>query len=292
MKRAVVVATLALVVGLFGGASSPAAAQVRECDEYATEGYCISWNDEQPGGGGGSAGGTGVSTGVPACYWEALPAPPDMSGLVQPPPDVPVVWQRWVCPGEADPGPGGPAVPIMIRWVEAVTVTPEELASAAFARLARRLPGPEVVSSPPAGTAAIIDVPVFVAVSNWTGALSESECAAGLCVTVTATPQLTFSPGEPGSGTIECAGSGTGHVAGTDPMAAAQRPGACAHAYRHRTGIGGRPATWPGEVTVTWTIAWTASGGATGTLPTVTRTSLLPRAVEEVQSIVVAEHSP
>lgn len=44
---------------------------------------------------------------------------------------------------------------------------------------------------------------------------------------------------------------------------------------------------WPGSVRVTWTISWSASTGVSGSLPSVTRATALPRAVEEVQAVVV-----
>lgn len=278
-------ATLALGEG-------PAVAAPRLCAEYGTLGFCVEW-EEGPAGTGGSGGGPApeVSTEV-VCYWETLEAIPptaiDSGFLPGAPTGVPLVWQQRVCTDgsrDSDPLSG-------VRWAVAQTVSPGELAAAARARLARLLPAPELETSPPIGTPAIIGIPTFVAVDNWTGSVSESECAAGLCVTVTATPELTFTPGEPASDAIACAGRGTQHHPGADPQDEASTPGACAHAFGHRTAAADRPEEWPGTVAVTWMISWSASTGESSSMPSVTRTAALPRAVDEVQAPVVGGELP
>jgi hypothetical protein len=218
------------------------------------------------------------------CYWVTIPDPSDDPtiwvdfGPSPPPIGVTLVWQAWVC----SDGSGTFA----LRWI--IPATPANLAAIARGQLLGTMPQPSVSSSPPVGTASIVEVPVFVEVTNWTGVVTDSECAGGLCVTVTATPALTFSPGETGSSPIACAGSGTRYDPdGGSAESQASADGACAYAYRYRTAVDGRPAAWPGSVSVTWTLAWTASTGASGSLPAVTRSTLLPRAVREVQTVVV-----
>lgn len=266
-----------------------ATASVGQCVEYDSQGFCVEWDVATPGGPGSSRGVRG-STERPTCYWVTVQD--DLSqdptiwidfGLTPPPEGAEVVWQSWECTD------GSPA--FNFRWV--LAATPENLASVARGRLVGVLPQPAVRSSPAVGTASIVDVPVFVEVTNWTGTTSASECAGGLCVTVTASPSLSFSPGEPGSSPLACAGSGTRYdPEGPPPEEQAAAPGACAYAYRLRTGAEGRPGAWPGSVSVTWTLAWSASSGASGALPAVTRSSSLPRAVEEVQTVVVGGQSP
>lgn len=206
----------------------------------------------------------------------------DRYGLQFPPADVEVYWQGWVCDGGA---------PTNYRWV--VAITPESLAQTARGRLVGRLPQPVVSASPPLGTPSIIGVPVFVSIGNWTGVVQDSECAGSLCVTVRATPELVFNSGEPGAGSIVCAGSGSTYRTGSGtPDAQAAVAGACAYAYSARTGVAGRPAEWPGEVSVTWSIGWTASSGASGSLPSVTRSAAVPRAVAEVQTVIAGGDTP
>lgn len=165
---------------------------------------------------------------------------------------------------------------------------PEELAGRVRVRLVGDLPQPSATTSPAAGEPAIVNHPTFLAVDGWTETVTDQECAFLLCVTVTATAQLTWNPGEPGAPTVTCDAGGTTYDP-TGPPAAEQAaaPGACTHAYTQRTGAAGRPAAWPGAATVTWNLTWTSTVGPGGTLTPVTRTIDLPRAVDEVQAVVV-----
>ncbi|MGE3448638.1 MAG: hypothetical protein AB7H92_13780 [Microbacteriaceae bacterium] len=267
----------AVYLGGPAGASGPG-----QCVSYSPLGYCVDWDVPTPGG---PPAGRGVSTGRATCYWvtitEDLSEDPSIwfdFELTRPPEGVTVVWQTRVCTDGS--------APFTFRWV--IPATPANLAAIARGRVLGTMPQPSINSSPPVGTASIVEVPVFVEVTNWTGVVTDSECAGGVCVTVTATPQLTFTPGEAGSSPVACAGSGTRYEpdgAGSEAQASAD--GACTYTYRLRTGVDGRPARWSGSVSVTWAISWTASSGATGSLPAVTRTTSLPRAVREVQAVVV-----
>ena len=281
--RSALVAALVAAV-LIGNAASAGATEPGQCVNYSPLGYCIDWDVPTPGGP-PSGGGGGGSTDEVVCYWVTIPD--DLSedptiwfdfNLTPPPPGVTVVWQSWEC--------SDGSATFAFRWI--IPATPANLAAIAGGQLLGTMPQPSVSSSPPVGTASIVEVPVFVEVTNWTGVVTDSECAGGLCVTVTATPALTFFPGETGSSPIACAGSGTRYDSGGGSAESqASADGACAHAYRYRTAVDGRPAAWPGSVSVTWTMTWTASTGASGSLPAVTRSTLLPRAVREVQTVVV-----
>lgn len=286
--RAVLAAVLGPII-LLSTAAGAAPSDIGECTEVDSQGYCVEWDVLTPGNPGGGGGG-GQPTDEVTCYWVTIPG--DLAedpsiwvdfGLSPPPVGVTVVWQSWVC----SDGSGT----LSIRWI--IPSTPANLATIARGRLVGVLPQPSVDSSPPVGTAAIVGVPVFVDVTNWTGVVTESECAGGMCVTVTATPTLTFTPGETGSSSVRCAGSGSRYDPDGDSAEdQASEDGACAYKYRLRTGVQGRPSAWPGSVSVTWTISWTASTGASGSLPAVTRATLLPRAVNEVQTVVVGGETP
>jgi hypothetical protein len=276
-----------LIVGALLGLPDAVAASESpgQCVNYSPLGYCVDWDVPTPGGPPSDGGGGGGSADDVVCSWVTIPDPSidDPSvyydfNVAPAPADVTVVWQALEC------SDGVPST--NLRWV--IPATPENLAAMARGRVVGALPQPTVNSSPPVGTASIVEVPVFVEVTNWTGTITDSECAGGLCVTVAATPTLVFTPGEPGSGSVSCAGSGTRYDPDGPSMedqAAAE--GVCAYAYRLRTGIEGRSGEWAGSASVTWTITWTASSGATGSLPSVTRTTQIPRAVREVQAVVV-----
>jgi hypothetical protein len=184
----------------------------------------------------------------------------------------------WVEPGQPPPGP-------------AQTVSPTQLAQQVRVRLEGNLPKPTVSSSPAPGIAALIGFPSFVAVDNWQDRATDSQCdpiVGALCVRVVATPRLEWTPGEPGAPTVACAGPGTRFDPGGAPPAdQAAAPGACAYAYRARTGVAGRPDAWPGEVSVRWELQWTTNGtGSGGSLPDVVKTAAVPRSVDEVQTVV------
>lgn len=286
MIRPRIAVGLLVVVAVLGVAGQAAASESPgQCVNYSPLGYCVDWDVPTPGGppsGGGGGGGSGDEV---VCYWITIPDPSahDPSvffdfGLAPPPSGAAVVWQALEC------SDGLPAV--QLRWV--IPLTPGDIAGNIRGEIVGLLPQPTINSSPPFGTASIVDVPVFVEVTNWTGNVVDSACAGGMCVTVTATPSLTFSPGEPGAGTVSCAGSGTRYDPdGPSMEEQASADGACTHAYRLRSGVEGRPGAWAGSVSVTWTISWTSSTGASGTLPAVTRTTQVPRAVREVQAVVV-----
>ena len=287
MKLVRAVLLLAVSSGVFfaGAPAGSAAGGVDRCATFSVTGYCVGWDVSTPGGPTKPAASGGGGGDAVTCGWQDIPGfnaddPSALQnfGLAAPPAGVAVVWQTIAC------SDGGSRYEF--RWI--IPVTPATLAATASGRLEAELPQPSVVSDPPVGTASIVRVPVFVEVTNWTGVASQSECAAGLCVTVTATPALTFDPGEPTAVQRRCAGSGSRYVpGGGDPVAQASVPGACAYAYRLRTGVSSRPASWPATVSVTWVIGWVASSGETGTLPSVTRTTSVPRTVNEVQSVVV-----
>jgi hypothetical protein len=205
--------------------------------------------------------------------------PPMWIGYDPPPPDMDVIWQATLCSFRL-------GLVFMYRWLP--VVTPEIVANDLWVELSGTLPTPEIASDPAPGVHAIIDVPVYVEVTNWTGVLTPSQCEAGFCVTVTVTPSLVFRPGEPDSSAIACVGQGSRYDPnGPDIEDQAAEPGACSHAYRHRTGADGRPDAWPAEMAVTWTITWTSTAGNGGSLPSVTRSTASPRGVDEVQTVVV-----
>lgn len=284
-------AGLAAVLGtlvLWPTAAGAAPSNIGECAVADSQGYCVEWDVPTPGHP-GSDGGSGGHPTV-SCYWVTIPT--DLSqdpttwfefGLTRPPEGVTVVWQSREC--------SDGSVRLDVRWI--IPATPANLAASVRGRLLGVLPQPSVDSSPPVGTAAIVGVPVFVDVTNWTGIRTEDECAGGTCVTVTATPSLKFLPGETASPPVHCAGAGSRYDPhGGSAAAQASANGACAYKYRLRTGAQGRPSAWPGAVSVTWTVSWTASSGASGSLPAVTRATALPRAVEEVQAVVIGGETP
>lgn len=228
-------------------------------------------------------------------------------------------WEQSGVAGPAGQGDGGPFLEVVgtaspgaefyaevcdgaytgrVTWVPAddpaaatPVPAPEQLASVIRVRLEGRLAAPTVAATPEPGVAAFVGYPSFVSVTNWTGVVRDRECdpTGALCVTVTATPSLRWSPGEPDAPMVECAGSGTPFdPAGPHPDVQAAAAGACAYPYRLRTGVDGRPDVWPGVVSVVWDLVWSSTSGAAGSLPAVEKSAPVPRAVDEVQTVVVS----
>lgn len=289
MNMARPVAAVAIAAAISVGTSSRvSAADPGECMSYSPLGFCIEWSTpgaESPGNPGSTGGGEG-----PPCYWVTLDYDPSLGdgaiyfdyGIEEPPDGVDVVWQAMECSD-------GSAIDD-IRWI--LPPNPRVIAEGVRGRIAGTLPEPLIASSPADGVAAIVGVPVFVQVTNWTGVVTVQECA-GFCVTVRAIPSLTFDPGEAGASAIACAESGTVYVPGGPPATdQAAVEGACSHTFALRSGVADRPPAWPGSVSVTWSITWTATTGASGTLGSVTRSTDLPRSVEEVQTVVQGGEVP
>jgi hypothetical protein len=288
-----------LVLGLLAAVAvlRPDPATAGPCDNPDAD-ICVHVQRHQPGGGGGGGGGgsgSGTSR-APACVWVPTsevqlpgsgavggPTPFDLPMNPGPPPspDSDLLWERcngvytgrltWSTPGAPAPAP---------------LPTPEDLATDLRAGLERDLPAPEVASDPGAGVASIVNSPVFVAVTNWQDRVDQEDCdpTGALCVTIHAVPALSWNPGEPGAGTVACPPGGSRYDPdGRSPEA--QAVGACAHTFTHRTGVAGRPAAWPGQVTITWTVTW-ESGADGGNLPDVVKSTPVPRPVGEVQAVV------
>ncbi len=284
LRTSSLVLCLAIVAALNVSIAEPASAAPQLCPP--TFDWCV--GDGEPGDDPRPDPGSGPQEEPQGCgeTWRTVDPPdgdvPEYIGdgiQGDPPPDVEVVWQVTFCSTRF-------GLTAMYRWLP--VATPQVVANDLWIELSGTLPIPTIGSDPEPGINAIVDVPVFVEVTNWTGTLTPSRCEAGFCVTVTVTPSLVYRPGEPDSTPIACAGAGSRYdPQGPDIEEQAAAPGACAHAYRHRTGAAGRPGAWPAAVDVTWTITWSSTAGNGGSLPAVTRTSSVPRGVDEVQTVVV-----
>ena len=273
--------------------------QANPCD-LALMDWCL--DREEPGGGTApptSTPGDPGPGGEPTCGWVAVPAevvPSPTSSRPyeltngRPPEGLEVVWQGWCY----DPGPDAPQdFRGPFRWLPAgepvPTLTLEDVAGDAYERLEGRMPEPVVVTSPPAGTDAVVDVPVFVQVTNWQAELVETGDLLGDGVTVRATPVVVFESGEPGSAPVVCDGPGRAYdPAAGDLWDQAAAPGSCTVTYRQRTGVEGRPTAWSSVVTVRWSIEWSSESGGRGVFPDVSRPLAIARGVDEVRSVVVS----
>ena len=240
----------------------------------------------QPGGpghrppGNSDPGDPGPFTG---CRWEAYaghgytdpPRPPDQ------PPDA--IYSMYICYKD------GVQLycPCVTQWITpdnmVPQVTPAQVAQSIDVEAL--LHAPHLVLYPPGGRPSLINTPVFVAVDNWQGNVTDHACIGAVCVDILAQPTLTYTPGD-GAGAINCEPGGTHfNRQGAAPKVQAAAQGACAHIYTRRTGVNRRPAAWHAEVTITWQVSW-QGGGQTGTLPLVTQTTPFAQPVNELQGVV------
>lgn len=296
------VVLLAAVVGLMAASATPAAADsIDPCADPPPGAQAPDWClDESIGGdddssdlGGGSSG--GGSAGEAPCGWVTIPTeilPPNRVGRPImftngfPPDDMEVVWQGWCYTDDEYSSFRGP-----FRWVPVgapAPLTPAEVAQGAYEAIQGRMPDPAVMTSPPVGVDATVGVPVFVTVTNWESELTEVRDLLGDTVTVRATPTLVLRSGEPEDASRSCAGPGREYdPEGGDLWDQAAAPGACTFVYERRTGVQGRPDSWPSTVVVEWSISWSSTSGESGVFPVVERTVAVPRAVDEVPTVVV-----
>jgi len=216
------------------------------------------------------------------CRWEPYagrgytdpPRPPAVS------PDA--VYSIWMCYKDGFPL----YCPCRTAWNEPGVVqqaTPLEVAQSI--NVEALLHAPHLVLYPPGGNSSLVRAPVFVAVDNWQGDVTDHGCLGAVCVDILAHPTLTYTPGD-GAATIVCEPGGTHFdMNGADPRDQAAADGACAHIYGKRTGVDGRPDAWPAEVTITWEVTW-AGGGQNGALPDVVQTTPFAQAIGESQGVV------
>lgn len=299
LPAAVLLVLATLLVDPGGSGAAPTQAEPpggQQCPPAAD--YCVgAGGPGQPGdpGGGGGGGGSGRGGGGggagPVCTWTSevtIPGDGPAAGLPtdpgdRPTPEAVLLWE--VCDG---------VITGRLRWWTPGTPLPVRLTARALglavhARLAGTLPTPELTASPAAGVPALVGFPSFVTVDNWRDQVSDRACDPNFpdfCVAVVALPSLSWDSGEPGVDAEVCEGPGVPFdPAGPEPEVQAEAPGACAHTYLTRTGVEGRPHRWEGVVTVVWTLTYTSPEGS-GSLPSVTKSTALPRAVDEVQTVV------
>ncbi len=227
----------------------------------------------------GGSGGTGPAASDRTCTWTVTQAntPEPFRSIwatVPPPPGEAHgsgQWARWDC----SDGTAG------ISWLpnSRPAVAPEVLAQEAARHLP--LPQPQIGVNPVAGRDQFVNLPTWLWTSRTTwGARSATASVPGLAATATAIPiSVTWTMGD--GGKIVCRGPGTPY----SPRFPARSPSPdCGYTYRHgsaRTLSG----TYAVTATIIWQVTWTASSGATGTLPPITRSSQVTLRVAEAQAL-------
>jgi hypothetical protein len=166
-------------------------------------------------------------------------------------------------------------------------VDPEVLAEQALRTLT--IPAP-TTGRYPAGT--MRDGRPFTVVNAYTWFWTDAESfrpltaradAGGVWAQVTVTPTaLRFTPGD-GADAASCPGPGVAWQPGDGVWAPS--PAGCHYRYRHSS-IRQPDEQVTATYGISWSIAWTSSTGASGTLPDLTTSSNATFAVAEVQAVV------
>ncbi|MBV9022528.1 MAG: hypothetical protein JO362_01695 [Streptomycetaceae bacterium] len=141
------------------------------------------------------------------------------------------------------------------------------------------LRGADVGIAPKPGSTGLVGLPVWLwdrtSPTTW-GPVSASASAAGITVTATAkVTQIVWSMGDGSS--VTCSTAGTPYQASYG-----NRPSPdCGHIYQ-QTSAGQSGGVFPLQAVSTWSVAWTATTGQTGTITTI-RTSNSQVAIGQLQ---------
>ncbi|HEY3141074.1 MAG TPA: hypothetical protein VGJ86_08085 [Acidimicrobiales bacterium] len=139
---------------------------------------------------------------------------------------------------------------------------------------------PEPHTSPPPDAPQFVGFPVWLWVDDTVWRSFEAHASlAGISVSVTAQPKIVqWNMGDGAS--VSCAGPGTAWASGQSGRASD-----CSHVYQFVSDRrpGGVYAT---QVTVVWSVAWSASTGEGGGLPDASRTTDFSLDVGERQAVV------
>jgi hypothetical protein len=117
-------------------------------------------------------------------------------------------------------------------------------------------------------------------VRNWSARYSRAE-AGGVWAEVTATPVTSQWRGGDGGSPSLCSGPGIEWRRGLSESDSR----ACTYSYE-RSSAGQPSNRFRATVSVIWKISWVGSGGAGGSLPNMTTSSIVPIGVIERQAIV------
>ena len=171
-----------------------------------------------------------------------------------------------------------------VQWFPGVPLptpmpTADELAQVALGRLA--VPLPAVQTWPPDGGTSLVNVPVWLHISNW-AQLTASASAGGLTATITAKPIR--SEWNLREDSIDCDSAGSVYDS-SRPVDA--QGTSCPYTYRHSSGTQA-DGTYRAAGTLVWHMRWDATNGQGGDLGEISRTTAFTLRVEESQAVVVS----
>jgi hypothetical protein len=236
------------------------------------------WICINQGGSGGSGGSGGGSSKYTCTYTPASPAVLQRAGVGPPAPGY--EWDIMTCPGANNGALGGQLVQVS-KTTGAPSISPEQLLQIAIGELYVPTLTPD--TAPPMGKDGLVGLPewFWVPPSQWKST-SVTVTAGPVWADATARPTaITFAPGG-GLSDVSCTGPGAEYSrrGGTGQQSA------CSYAYLQPSD--GQPGNaYQASLVVTWTIAWTGSGGAGGTISTgYTTGTAFPVRIAQAEALV------
>jgi hypothetical protein len=169
-------------------------------------------------------------------------------------------------------------------WRQWTPADAQTLATELAYEAARELPipYPRPALSPAIGTDQLVGLTTWLWIESGTWRpLDATAAVPGLSATATATPTtVTWDMGD--GTTVTCDGPGTPYNAAIGDDAQSTD---CSHTYIH-TSDDQADGAYAATVTIEWGIAWTATNGQAGTLPSTSRTTTFSVPVTERQAVV------
>ncbi len=276
------VAVLALGLATIGPASQAQAVTGAPSAAAApADGGCypidFTWVCVDSGGAPGSPG-SGGSAKYTCTYTKASQAVLQRTGTGPPAPGY--QWDIMTCPGSGN-ALGGQLVQVNIK-TGAPAISPIELLKIAIGELS--VPTLTAQTAPPMGKNGLVGLPewFWVPKSQWRD-VSITVTAGPVWADATATPTaITFAPGG-GLADTSCTGPGTEF---NKRESASSQQTACSYTYQQPSAS--QPdSAYQAALVVTWTISWTGSGGAGGTITTgYTTGTAFPLRVAQAEALV------
>lgn len=257
LTRALAVATLILAVFIPVGARFPARAVPAAS---ASGGGCypidFTWICINQGGSPGSPG-SGGSAKYTCTYTKASPGVLQRTGTGPPQPGY--QWDIMTCPGSPQGSLGGQLVQVNVA-TGAPAISPVDLLKIAIGELS--VPTLAARTAPPIGKNGLVGLPEWFWVPRGQWRKTSITVSAGpVWADAVASPTtITFVPGG-GRSSVSCAGPGPEFTRGK------QRRSDCSYTY-DQPSVGQPGNAYQAALVTTWTISWTGSGGAGGTIAT------------------------
>jgi hypothetical protein len=263
LARILAVAAIVLSLGQFpAGAVSVGRAERAVPAASSSGGECypidFTWICIDQGGSPGSPG-SGGSTKYTCTYTKASPAVLQRTGTGPPQPGY--QWDIMTCPGSAQGSLGGQLVQVSIA-TGAPAISPVDLLKIAIGELS--VPTLAAQTAPPIGKNGLVGLPewFWVPRGQWRK-VSVTVTAGPVWADAVASPTtMTYAPGG-GLSSVSCRGPGAEF---SHSAPGSQRTN-CSFRY-DQPSIGQPGNAYQAALVVTWTISWTGSGGAGGTIST------------------------